>query len=92
MGIFKVSVLIANILTSPQVTNIDTEYDGTSITLYRWSEPNKVEVRAYHVIGGKHTIPMPRTEGKCDDVISTSHDMNTIEEAWSFFQSQTSTL
>jgi polyhydroxybutyrate depolymerase len=71
----------------PSVHHIDTVDDGTSIDLRIWSEPSKPEVRAYRVNGGKHTIPMPLTGGACDDLLSTSHDMNTVEQAWSFFQS-----
>lgn len=79
-------VQAADLDSPPRVQHFDTEDDGTSIDLFRWSEPGKPEIRSYRVNGGKHTLPMPATGGKCDDLISTSHDMNTIEEAWKFFK------
>ena len=71
---------------APSVQRLDTVEDGTSIDLSVWSEPGKPEVRAFRVNGGKHTVPMPASGGACDDLLSTSHDMNTVEQAWMFFQ------
>lgn len=85
-------VASANVQAPPLTTHIDTREEGTSIDLRRWSEPGKPEIRAYRVNGGKHTIPMPPRGTACDKLVSTSHDMNTIEEAWSFFHSQSAAL
>lgn len=80
-------VASANLHVPPIDTRIDSRDDGTTIDLRRWVEPGKPEVRAYRVNGGKHTIPMPPRGTACDSLLSTSEDMNTVEEAWSFFQS-----
>lgn len=85
-------VASADVQAPPINTHIDTRDDGTSIDLRRWSEPGKPEVRTYRVNGGKHTIPMPPRGTACDSLLSTSGDMNTVEEAWSFFQSQSNVL
>lgn len=78
----------ARLQAQPAELHIDTHDDGTSIDLRRWAEPGKPEVRAYRVNGGRHTIPMPPRGTACDVLLSTSGDMNTVEEAWSFFKGQ----
>jgi polyhydroxybutyrate depolymerase len=71
---------------APDSSIIDTVDDGTSIELMRWHEPGKAEVRAYRVNGGDHTIPMPARGSDCPEHLKTSHDMDSVEEAWSFFR------
>ena len=73
---------------SPEQTHIDNYDDNTSIDYMRWQGIAGAELRAYRVNGGRHTFPMPATGDACDKLISTSHDMNTIRTAWTFFSSQ----
>lgn len=76
----------ADLNGAPQVDTFNPDADDTSIDRMRWVEPGKPEVRAYRVDGGQHTIPMPAKGSVCDDLLSTSHDMSTVEEAWQFFR------
>jgi poly(3-hydroxybutyrate) depolymerase len=78
-------VRAAGLQHPPEEARIDTQHDRTSIDLQRWHEPGKMEVRAYRVNGGGHTIPLPSNADECTNIAAPSRDMNTVYEAWNFF-------